>query len=296
LKRSSALSGYAAALGTVAIWAGFIIIARLGGKTDLTSWDLVALRLGTAALVLLPLAPRMPRDVWRDLQLWRLALIGGVLFTVLVYGAFKFAPAAHGAILLSGLQPFLIALVAWVLLGVRPLRSSWGGLGLIALGVACVAAPQLAHPAAFSPQQWLGDGLLLAASLSWAVYSVMAKNAGRDPWLLTRMMVLGSALIYLPIYLLFLPKQLDSVPMSMLLLQGLYHGIGPSIVAMLLFLKAVNSLGAQRTGAIIALVPVVAGLAATPLLDEALSAWLLAGLVLVSVGAWWAARAKPKPD
>ena len=75
-----------------------------------------------------------------------------------------------------------------------------------------------------------------------------------------------------------------------MVLQALYQGIGPTIVAMILFLKAVSILGAERMGALVALVPVLAGLGAVPLLDEPLTPWLVAGLALVSGGAWLASR------
>jgi drug/metabolite transporter (DMT)-like permease len=103
----------------------------------------------------------------------------------------------------------------------------------------------------------------------------------------------GSAAVYLPVYLLALPKGLDTVPLSMLVVQGLYQGIGPTIVAMLLFLRAVAILGAERTGALVALVPVMAGLGAVPLLGEPLTVWLLLGLALVSIGAYASSRPAP---
>ena len=85
-------------------------------------------------------------------------------------------------------------------------------------------------------------------------------------------------------------RSLTSVPVSMLVVQGLYQGLGPTIVAMVLFLRAVSILGAERTGAVVALVPVLAGLAAVPLLGEQLTASLLLGVCAVSAGAWYAAR------
>jgi drug/metabolite transporter (DMT)-like permease len=104
---------------------------------------------------------------------------------------------------------------------------------------------------------------------------------------------LASALVYLPVYLLWLPKGVHEVSMSMLLLQGLYQGLGPTIIAMLMFLRAVAILGAERTGALVALVPVMAGLGAVPLLGEPLTGWLIAGLTLVSLGAYLSARPAP---
>lgn len=287
--RPPLLHGYLAALATVAIWAGFILISRLGGKTGLTAWDIIALRLGTAAVLLLPFSLDIPARTWRDRRLWLMALLGGLLFLVFVYAGFKRAPAAHGAILLPGLQPFLVTAAAWALTGARPDRHRAWGLLPIALGVACVAAPQMlgAHE---GPSTLTGDGLLLGASLAWAVYSVLVKKWAFDPWLLTRFVALASAAVFLPAYALFLPKGLDTVPVSMVVLQGLYQGIGPTIVAMVLFLRAVSILGAERTGALVALVPVLAGLGAVPLLDEPLTGWLLAGLALVSAGAFLAAR------
>lgn len=290
-----ALTGYLAAAGTVAIWSGFILVSRMGGKTALTPYDVLALRLGTAALLLLPFAGSLPAGAWRDRKLWILALSGGLLYGLLVYAGFKSAPAAHGAILLPGLQPFLIAAVAWTITGARPGRDRMLGLAGIGVGIACVAAPYFTA-GGWSAATVEGDALFLAASVVWAIYSVLAKRWGYSAWTLTRFVALASAVLFLPVYALWLPKALGEVPTSMLLVQGLYQGIGPTIVAMLLFLKAVEILGPERTGAMIALVPVLAGVAAAPLLGEPLTASLLAGLAFVSAGAFTAARPLPAPN
>jgi len=288
-KPASAGAGYLAAFGTVAIWAGFLVISRLGGKTALTGWDIAALRLGVGSALLLPFSWGLGWSVWRDLKLWTLALSGGAIFLVLIYSGLKLSPAAHGGILMPGMQPFLVTLWAWPILKTRPPKQRLIALLPIALGVLCVAMPTITvlHP---DLSTLTGDALLLSASTVWALYSVLAKKWSYDPWLLTRFLAVASALVYLPVYLLFLPKGIDQVSYGMLALQGLYQGIGPTILAMLLFLRAVELLGAERTGALISLVPIIAGLAAVPLLDEPLSGWLIAGLAFVSMGAFMAAR------
>ncbi|MDO9237774.1 MAG: DMT family transporter [Aquabacterium sp.] len=290
-KPPSVAQGYVAALTTVVIWAGFILISRLGGKTGLTGWDIVALRLGTASIFLLPLSLNLPTGTWRNGKLWAMAVLGGVLFLILVYAGFKRAPAAHGGILLPGMQPFLVTALAWLLMGNKPSRLRLLALAPIAAGVACVAMPQLIG-STDGPSTLSGDALLLGSSITWAAYSVLVKKWAFDPWLLTRFVALASALVYLPLYLLFLPKGIADVPLSMLMLQGLYQGLGPTIIAMLMFLRAVAILGAERTGALVALVPVIAGLGAVPLLGEPLTGWLIAGLLLVSGGAFLSARVK----
>ncbi|MBU0603359.1 MAG: DMT family transporter [Gammaproteobacteria bacterium] len=287
---SPRLGGYLAAAGTVAIWTGFILISRLGGVTALTPYDTLALRLGTASLLLLPFLGDLPRGIWFDLKMWVLALLGGLIYGVFVFAAFKFAPAAHGAILLPGMQPFLIAAVAWALGGARPDASRMIGLAGIAVGIVCVAAHYVAGGHAWTPEVLVGDALLLGGSLAWAIYSVLAKRWAHDPWTLTRFVALASTLLFMPVYLLWLPKGVGDVPLGMLVAQGLYQGAGVTLIAMMLFLKAVHSLGAERTGALVAMVPVLAGVAAAPLLGEALSGWLIAGLLFVSAGAFVAAR------
>jgi drug/metabolite transporter (DMT)-like permease len=286
---SKTMQGYLAGLGTVAIWAGFILISRLGGKSALTGWDIAALRLGVGSIFLLPFSFSLPRAVWLDLKLWVLALSGGAVFLVLIYGGLKLAPAVHGGILVPGMQPFLTTLIAWLILGNRPPQQRVLALIPIALGVLCVAIPTLTG-AEIDIATLTGDGLLLSASALWALYSILAKKWAYSPWILTRFLALASTLVYLPIYLIFCPKGLAETSTSMLLLQGLYQGIGPTILAMLFFLRAVAILGAERTGALISLVPIISGLAAVSVLGEPLSAWLVAGLILVSAGAFLASR------
>lgn len=288
-KEGSLLSGYLAALGTVAIWSGFMVISRLGGKSALTGWDIAALRLSFGSLFLLPVSLSLPKEIWRDFKLWILAMLGGVGFLVLIYSALKLAPAAHGGILSPGTQPFIVTMAAFFILGTRPERARVIGLIPIALGVLCVAGPNFfGH--SIDTDILIGDALLLLASVTWAVYSIYAKKWAYHPWLLTRFLCLASALVYLPLYILFAPKGLAEASWSMILLQGLYQGIGPTILAMLFFLHAVERLGAERTGVIIGLVPIIASLAAVPILNEPLTLPLIIGMILVTAGTYFAAR------
>ena len=281
------LHGYLAALATLLMWSGFSLISRMGGKSILTPYDIFALRLATASLVLLPFIGSMPKNAWRDGRLWLLAIMGNLFYCLLVYQGFKFAPAAHGAILLAGMQPFLISAIVWLIVGTRPNRLRSFGLALIGCGIACAAMPYFS---VWSADSAYGDFLILLSSISWALYSVFSARWGYSAWTLTRAVALGSAILYLPIYVLWLPKQLAAAPLSMIVTQSLFQGVVATILAMLTYLKAVAILGTERSAAFLALVPIVTGLLAVPLLDEALTSWLLAGLVFVSLGAYIASR------
>jgi len=107
-----------------------------------------------------------------------------------------------------------------------------------------------------------------------------------SPWDATLGVALVSAALYLPIYLLWLPKNLAAASLSTIALQAAYQGILAVIVAMMFFMRAVAILGPTKVGTLMALIPAVAGTAAAPLLGEPLSPWLVTGLVLVSLGAW----------
>ena len=285
--RKQLFRGYLAAAATLLMWSGFSLISRLGGKSVLTPYDIFALRLITASLVLLPFAGSMPAGAWRDRRLWLLTMLCSLLYCPLAYNGFKYAPASHGGILLSGLQPFLISIVAWLIVGTRPSRMRCIGLGFIAVGVACAAMPYFS---VWSADSVFGDALILLSSVLWAFYGVLAARWGYSAWTLTRAVAFGSAIVYLPIYALWLPKELSAAPLSMLVIQSFFQGIVATILAMLTYLKAIALLGAERTAAFLALVPIVIGIVAVPLLDEALTVWLSAGIIFVSLGSYIASR------
>ena len=286
--KSLLLRGYLAAAATLVMWTGFSLFSRFAGKSLLTPYDVFALRLSVAALVLLPFAPRfLGKNAWRDKRLWLLASLGSLLYCLLVYTGFRYAPAAHGAILLSGLQPFLISAIVLIVDGSRPNRMRTAGLTAIAIGIGCAAMPYFSD---WSPQTAYGDLLIFSGSVLWAIYSVLAKRWWYSPWTLTSAVALIPALVYLPIYALWLPKQLAAAPLELIITQGLYQGIVATILAMFAYLKAIAILGTERAAAFLALVPIATGLLAVPLLGEALSGWLLSGLFFVSLGSYVASR------
>ena len=113
---SPARSGYFYAAACVLIWAGFVLLSRVAGKTALNGFDLTALRFGTAAILLLPAWLFWKRVPLFNRRMLVLVATGGIGYAVVVYSSFRFAPAAHGAVLLSGILPFFVALLAWRLL------------------------------------------------------------------------------------------------------------------------------------------------------------------------------------
>ncbi|MFC3531504.1 DMT family transporter [Vogesella facilis] len=279
--------GYLAAFAAVAIWSGFMLVARAGGHSGLTPYDLLGLRLAIASLLLCGLG-LPPRASWCDGRLWLLAVIGCIGFCLLCYSAVQWVPAAHAALLIPGLQPFLMALLLLLTGQGWPPARQWPGYALMALGVLLLALPLLQGHG--GGQHWLGDGLLLAASLLWALYGLLARRWQLPAWQLTAFVTLASAVLYLPVYLLWLPKGLAQVPLATVATLGLFHAVVPAIVGMLVYLRAVSVLGPARISALMALIPVLTGVLAVPALGETLSPALAGALLSVSLGAWLVAR------
>lgn len=285
-------AGYIYAALTATIWAGFVLVSRIGGTGPLNAWDITALRFGTAALLLLPAWLWWRRVPLLNGRMVALALIGGIAYAAFVYAGFRYAPAAHGALLVSGLLPFTMALCVWLVLHERPHGGMTLGLLLIAAGVSLLAFDTFAHHSTElrGSHVWLGDAFLVAGSLCWALYSVLIKRWQIAPWDTTIGVALMAGALYLPVYVLLLPKNIGHADAATIALQAVYQGVLVVIVAMMLYLQAMARLGPARLGAFMAMVPAVAGIGVSLALGEPLTAWLIGGLLLTSAGAWASAR------
>lgn len=286
-QESTVRNGYAEGLLVVGFWSAFMLISRLGlaGENPVTAWDMLALRLATGLLVLAPFSLGLGREIWMSWRMWALAASGGLAYGILVYWGFRLAPATHGAVLFPGLLPFGTAMFGWWLLGKRPAGMQWCGYGLMAGAIAVMAWRVMEGGAVLA-----GDMLLVGSSVVWAFYGVLAKRWGVHPWVLTRFVALAPALVYLPFYVLFAPKNIAAASTGWLAGQGIYHGVVTTVVVMWLYLRAQDKLGPARLGALMALVPAVSGTAAALVLGEAMTPALAASLGAVSLGAWLAAK------
>ncbi len=285
---NSSRAGLIAAFFTICIWAGFILVSRHGGKSVLTGWDVTALRFGVGALIALFFLPRVALPPYKVILLF--SVFGGVGYAVAVYVAFRLAPAAHAAVLLPGALPFTTAVIAWLWLRQKPSPSQRIALMLVFFGIALTAADTLSRGAHLTGMQMLGDLLFLCGSSSWAVFTLLLRRYPAPPLTAAVSTTLGSAIVYLPIWWLFLPSTLDQAPAAEIAMQAIYQGVLVVFVAMMLYTFAVRRLGAQTVALLMAIVPGLAAVAAVPVLGEPLSMLTLAGLGAVTAGALLGAR------
>jgi drug/metabolite transporter (DMT)-like permease len=82
----------------------------------------------------------------------------------------------------------------------------------------------------------------------------------------------------------FLDKKLFAADFSDIVIQGAYHGVVVGALSILIYTRAVNSLGAAQTALFTAAVPCLTTLGAIPLLGEIPSQLAASGLAIVTVG------------
>ena len=275
--------GYLFVCITMCIWGGFTILSRLNLHWHVSAWDLVAMRFAIAFIILMPVLIYK-----KDLAfLWHprpviLALTGGLAYCLTVYTAFLQAPAAHAAIFLNGCIPLCTAVAAYLLFRQPFDKHTWLSLSIMLSALALMSYLMLHEQAsAFG----IGDILFFLSAVWWGIFTVLLKQWKLSAWHSMASVAIWSALIYLPIYILFIPKHFQEAEPVHLLVQGVFHGVLVVIIATLTYVAAIERLGAFKTGSIVTLAPFIAAVIAVPLLNEPLSPAIMCGLVGMGIGA-----------
>ncbi len=304
--------GAVAAVVTVAIWTGFILIGRASAGRTLLPFDIALLRIVGASLVLLPWGLWLTRGrrgtAGASLgglsplplrQTVVCGMFGGPLYAVLCYAGFFYAPATHASVLMPGSLPLWTALLAAVLLRdhITPAR---------ALGLLCIVGGDLLVggssllAALDGGDVWKGDLIFMSAAACWAVYSVLARQHQLNPVHATIAITAFAFVTYVQLFVLLtqtgvLPSRLGAAPWGEIAFQALFQGVGSVVISGIAFVQMVRAFGPVRSTMITALVPGLSALGAVLLLGEPLGWSLLAGLVLVTAGILFGVRAARPP-
>ena len=281
-------------IGTVAIWAGWYVVIRLGlSSTSLDVQDLAALRFGVAGILLLPVVWRrglaLDRLGWTGLG--SIVLGGGAPFALLVGAGLVYAPVAHASALVQGTVPLAVGVLAAIVLGERLTGGNLLGFALIVLGAVAIAGISMAELAS---RESIGHALFVCASIFWGAYTVALRKAHLDGLHAAAIAAVASLVLYLPLYLVFRGERLLGAPVSDLLVQGFYQGVLTAVVSLVLYGRGVALLGASAAGAFVAFGPVVAALLAIPVLGERPDAKDWIAIAVITLGVALASGAFPR--
>lgn len=280
---------------TMAVW----------GSTFMVTKELIALwppftvalvRVSLGALVLVPLAlarhRREERLPWPTL--WLMGLIGVALYYLTFNLGMMYVSASQGALVQASI-PAMTALVAVVWLRERASLLRLAGIVLSVAGVLIVVSGSAAAEGGESTP--LGNFLMMASVVCWALYTALAKRVASFDSLVVTAAVIGTgAVLLIPlasyeVTMAHLAGGLPALPMQGWL--GLiYLGCVASGLAYMLYNASLRDLDASAVGVYTNLIPVVGVLTGVIVLDEPLSARAVFGGLVVMFGVWITSRSE----
>ena len=216
---------------------------------------------------------------------WKSALVGFVGYGISLGFQFvgtKLSTASNGSLVTSA-TPAFVLLFAPFLLGERTTPRGIIALIVSTLGVVAVIDPRTAE---LSPSLFWGNISLLAAALTWALYSVLVRKVSKSGDLLTSsaIMLLGG----LPSSLLFGIWEVQTQGIGEIttgiILGLLFLGIISTAIAMFLWNYAFAELPAAVASLTFFAQPVVGTLLGWFFLAEKITPLFLAGGVLIGIG------------
>lgn len=279
---SDTTKGLVAGLMVVVCWSGFNIVSRFGSKGLFTPFDLAAMRYGISGLLGAAYFLRnVPLADWPRYLM--LSIFGGLGYGLLVYSGFSFAPSAHAGIFVNGGIPFWTVVIVALSTGFHLARQTVLALLISACGLLLIGIDSLLSH--HGQKEFIGDLLFLAAALSWAIFGILMRRWQIRPLLGICGIACFAMLIYWPVYLLFLPKNLPLAGWGDITLQCIYQGIIAAMLAASLYSYANQKIGACQASMMLALVPAVSAIGAYFVLDEQLTWTVILGILVVSTGA-----------
>ena len=290
----STATGFAAAWAVVFVWSFWLIVSRVAGQSGLTIYDLAAMRYGLASLIAVPLC--LYYKPWRGLTLKQIAVLSfilGPVYILCVFAGFTFAPASHGGIFMNGILPLVSIAIGVSLFGSSPKPRQFIGAGLVLISAIVLAWN---GSVAGGKDAWIGDLLFVVGAVFFSFYIILSERWSFGAMQIIFCGTVVNAIIYLPIWAIFLPSGIADAPLGPLLLQAVYQGFVPNLIGLLFIAHASRTIGNANTSSILAAVPGGGGLLGALILGEELSLISIAALVILTVGLLISVRkSKPVP-
>lgn len=295
MQKHHTFAGVFAGLAAASIWGGMYVVSKVVLEV-IPPFSLLTLRLVLGALALgvvisirnrrAGAKPAMSRELF-----FNILLVGATGYGVSLGFQFvgtKLSTASNGALVTSA-TPAFVLLFAPFLLGERVTARRVIALFVSTLGVVAVIDPRNAE---LSPSLFWGNMSLLAAALTWALYSVLVRKVSRSADLLlsSTVMFLGG----LPTSILFSVWEVNTRGIGEItwgIIGGiLFLGIISTAIAMFLWNYAFAQLPAAVASLTFFAQPVVGTLLGWFFLSEAITPLFILGGALIGAGILIATR------
>jgi drug/metabolite transporter (DMT)-like permease len=275
---------------TMTVWGSTFVVTK--GLIELwPPFTLALVRVGTGTLVLLPLAiarhQRGTRLPWGTI--WCMGLLGVTLYYLTFNLAMVYVSASQGALVQASI-PAMTALVAVVWLRERATAMRWLGIALSVSGVLIVFSGNGSAPA---QSTLLGNFLMFASVVCWALYTALAKRVASFETLVITACVTGTGTLLLLPFSAYeiMNAGLQPLPISGWVGVGYLGGIASGL-AYVLYNSSLRHLDASAVGVYTNLIPVVGVLTGVVFLGEPLSLRAILGGAIVMLGVWITSRSE----
>ena len=261
-------------------------ITRLGLTTSLGIMDVTMLRFATAGIILLPIVIRdglaIDRLGWSGLLI--LVCGAGAPYMLVAASGLSKVPASHAGAIIPSMVPLFVACLAALTSREAFTAGRIAGYCLILAGLIAITG----GASVVGGGDLRGDLLLLSAAFMWACYTIVLRNAKLAPLHATGIVAVGSAALYLPVYLATHGLHGIDAPLRDIVIQAAFQGIAATIVALSLYGKAISILGASAGSSFGALAPVIAALLGIPILGEQPTPSDWTAILIICLGVYFA--------
>ena len=278
------LPGLLSGLAAASIWGGMYVVSKVVLNV-IPPFTLLSLRLILGILSLAIVIVLRPKTHMTRSQTWQIFWVGFVGYGVSLGFQFvgtKLSTASNGALVTSA-TPAFILIFAPFLLAEKTTTRRIIALIISTLGVIAVIDPRNAE---LSPTLFWGNMSLLAAALTWALYSVLVRKVTQttDVVTSTAIMLAGG----LPTGFLLSTWEIKTQGIGVItpgIIGGIFFlGIIATALAMFLWNYAFAELPAMVASLTFFAQPVVGSLLGWMFLKESITPLFLFGGVMIAIG------------
>jgi drug/metabolite transporter (DMT)-like permease len=290
---SKTLLGTLSGLAAASIWGAMYVVSKVVLDV-IPPFALITCRLVLGSLALWLVLGMRPRSSIARHNFWRIFGVGAIGYGVSLGFQFigtKLSSASNASLVTSATPAFILIFSAWLL------KERITGMRVLALVAATIGVVAVIDPrnSTLDAPRFLGNLALLAAALTWALYSVLIRMVTRESDVLTVSLVafLGG----LPIAFPAAAVELRTIGIGQAtlgtVLGVLFLGLIATALAMLLWNTAFALVEASRVSLTFFAQPIVGTLLSWLLLKEAITPLFLIGGVLIAAGVLLASRREP---
>ena len=270
-------------------WSGNFFSGKVAFLTNLTPFKLSFFRWILALLILLPFTYK---QIIKDLDYYRkniflmiiISILGVTFFNSFTYISLRSSMVINST-LMASIAPVMMIGFSWLLFRTKTTTPQFAGIILSLIGAfSIILKGNLDN--LYNLYFTSGDLWMIAAVISWCLYSVLLKKIDSKTSQLANLevMIIIGIIFITPFYIFeslnstFLPSsQLDFVIIS-------YVAVFASIVAFFSWNKGVSIIGPNRASLFLHLIPVFSAIWAITFLDEKFAFFHIIGVIFILSG------------